>query len=257
MPTARTLVIELAVLLVVAAVVAALGPYGTFMLGSFAERFAYWAPAILFGYAVVRPIMIVAPAAARRLDLPEWSGWAAAVLAAAFPITFVVNWLNGGGLALPSFERGFAVYLQVVLIGAGVSLVFWMIGHRAAVPAPTTAAPGPIVSPPAPADVPEPAFLRRLPPHLGRDLLALEMEDHYVRAHTAAGSALVLLRLRDAVAELAGADGHQVHRSWWVARGAVERVVQDGRNVRLRLRGGLEAPVARNSVPALRAAGWF
>ena len=102
-----------------------------------------------------------------------------------------------------------------------------------------------------------PRFFDRLPPHLGRELLALEMEDHYVRAHTTAGSALVLMRMRDAVAELDGVEGLQVHRSWWVARAAVEREVQDGRNLRLRLRNGLEAPVARNSVPTLRAAGWL
>ena len=30
-------------------------------------------------------------------------------------------------------------------------------------------------------------FLDRLPPRLGRDLLCLQMEDHYVRAHTARG----------------------------------------------------------------------
>ena len=47
-----------------------------------------------------------------------------------------------------------------------------------------------------------PDFFRRIPPALGRDLLALEMEDHYLRIHTALGSDLILLRLRDALAEL-------------------------------------------------------
>lgn len=63
--------------------------------------------------------------------------------------------------------------------------------------------------------------------------------------------------MRDAVAELAGTEGMQVHRSWWVARNSVESVVQEGRNVRLTLRGGIEAPVARSSVPTLRASGWL
>jgi DNA-binding LytR/AlgR family response regulator len=103
----------------------------------------------------------------------------------------------------------------------------------------------------------EPRFLDRLPKGLGRDLLALEMEDHYVRAHMAAGSALVLMRMRDAVAELDGMDGLQVHRSWWVARAAVEGTVQDGRNIRLRLKNGIEAPVARANQLALRDSGWL
>jgi DNA-binding LytR/AlgR family response regulator len=71
------------------------------------------------------------------------------------------------------------------------------------------------------------------------------------------GSALVLMRLRDAVALLGDLEGMQVHRSWWVARAAVEDVLREGRNVRLRLPRGLEAPVARAKVADLRAARWF
>lgn len=102
-----------------------------------------------------------------------------------------------------------------------------------------------------------PRLLDRLPPRLGTDLVALEMEDHYLRVHTRLGSDLILLRMRDALSELDGLDGAQVHRSWWVARSAVERVERDGRNVLLVLCGGLHAPVARSQVPVLKAAGWL
>ena len=78
-----------------------------------------------------------------------------------------------------------------------------------------------------------------------------------MRAHTALGSELILLRMRDAVAELEGIDGAQVHRSWWVARDAVEDVKRDGRNLRLVLPDGLEAPVSRTRVTELKEAGWF
>jgi DNA-binding LytR/AlgR family response regulator len=101
-----------------------------------------------------------------------------------------------------------------------------------------------------------PRLLGRLPGHLAGPVLAIEMEDHYARVHTAAGSVLLLMRMRDAVAEMDGADGAQVHRSWWVARDAVEAAEADGRNVRLRLAGGLCAPVARGQVAVLREAGW-
>ena len=110
---------------------------------------------------------------------------------------------------------------------------------------------------PLDAPAPQPAFLERLPGHLGTDLIALEMEDHYVRAHTALGSELVLMRMRDAVAELQGIEGAQVHRSWWVARDAVEDVKREGRNLRLVLPGGIEAPVSRARVTELKQAGWF
>jgi len=100
-------------------------------------------------------------------------------------------------------------------------------------------------------------FLARLPPRLGRDLLCLQMEDHYVRAHTSTGSDLILIPLHQAVAELQGLDGLQVHRSWWVSRGAVVAVERDGRSVRLKLRNGVCAPVSRRAVAALKAAAWI
>jgi DNA-binding LytR/AlgR family response regulator len=83
------------------------------------------------------------------------------------------------------------------------------------------------------------------------------MEDHYVRAHTAAGSDLVLMRMRDAVAELGGLAGLQVHRSWWVAEAAVAGHRRNGRQLSLTLKNGLEAPVARSAEAAVRAAGWL
>jgi DNA-binding LytR/AlgR family response regulator len=42
-----------------------------------------------------------------------------------------------------------------------------------------------------------------------------------------------------------------------VARGAVEDVRREGRNVRLVLARGIEAPVARAQVSELRSAGWI
>ncbi len=101
-------------------------------------------------------------------------------------------------------------------------------------------------------------FLERLPPRLrGADLHAVEAEDHYLRLHTSRGSDLILLRLADAIAELEGVDGAQTHRSWWVAKAAVQDVRRgDGRAV-LILPAGVEAPVSRSFAPALRDRGWF
>jgi hypothetical protein len=122
-------------------------------------------------------------------------------------------------------------------------------------PAPAVApADAPVVSSTAPA--PPDNFLRRLPLALGRDLLALEMEDHYARVHTALGSTLILLRLRDAVAELGAGSGLQVHRSWWVARDAVAQVERDAGRLVLVLRNGLRVPVSKTYRDAVRATGW-
>jgi DNA-binding LytR/AlgR family response regulator len=102
-----------------------------------------------------------------------------------------------------------------------------------------------------------PDFLRRVPPALGRDLLALEMEDHYLRIHTALGSDLVLMRLRDALAELGAERGRQVHRSWWVAEGAVASVDRTAGRVVLVLRNGLKVPVSKTHRDSVKEAGWL
>jgi hypothetical protein len=88
-------------------------------------------------------------------------------------------------------------------------------------------------------------------------VLCLQMEDHYVRVHTQAGSRLVLTTMTQALAAVEAVDGLQVHRSWWVARKAVCEAVAEGRNLRLRLVNGVMAPVARSAVGAVRAAGWM
>lgn len=259
MPAARTLLIELTVIAGLGVFLALLGPFGSFE-APLAERLLYWLGLGLAGFLIFRPAMMAASLTARRVELPEAATWAAACLLAAVPMSLIVLFAAPGGAGQrPTGADWLEVYANVAVVAAAVTLVFWLVsaparrvaGHAGAVPA------EPSVPSAAHDAGEEPRFFERLPRHLGRELLALEMEDHYVRAHTIAGSALILMRMRDAVAELDGLEGLQVHRSWWVARAAVEQAVQDGRNLRLRLKTGIEAPVARNSQLALRAAGWW
>jgi DNA-binding LytR/AlgR family response regulator len=107
-------------------------------------------------------------------------------------------------------------------------------------------------------DAPPSRFADRLPAKLrGADIYAVEAEDHYLRLHTSKGSDLILMRLSDAISELEGVEGAQTHRSWWVARGAVQSARKlDGRAI-LTLPGAVEAPVSRGYARALRAEGWF
>ena len=87
--------------------------------------------------------------------------------------------------------------------------------------------------------------------------MCLRTEDHYLRIHTTAGSDLILFRLKDALAELDGADGRQVHRSYWVARDAIETSERKGRKVILVLKNGENVPVSESFMPAVRDAGWL
>jgi hypothetical protein len=219
-----------------------LGPFRTGSTLDPAVRYAFWLGLSLFGYACVL-------AAGRIVQHPAAGTFRLLLvtLASAVPQTFATAW----ALALVQPGRAFgllhiaALFGPVVVVQLGLALA----ASRLATRPPRSPSP-----PPAePVTVP---FLERVPTRLGRQLIALEAEDHYLRVHTTLGSELILARLSDAVAQLDGYDGLQVHRSWWVAADAVAGlIVRDGR-LALQLRNGLAAPVSRTYRAAVRARGW-
>lgn len=219
-----------------------IGPFGSYLNGGALQRIAYWTVNLWVGWLVFGHAMSALSrlAASRAWPVLAWTPPAVAILALLpavtsrllavwiWPVTRQVGWLEWYG--------------QCLMVSALAALLIqWRIGAARSQARTTLAA--------DPRD--------RLPPALGREILCLQMEDHYVRIHTPRGSTLLMMSMAQAVAGLKEADGLQTHRSWWVARGAVEGVVEEGRNLRLRLIGGLEAPVARARVGALRAAGWL
>jgi hypothetical protein len=258
----RRVLIDLSLMTLIGVVLAIIGPFGSFGM-PLAWRLVYWLGLAYAGYAIYRPIGGLIGRLEHSLALPAAGLWVAAVVVATVPMTAVVLLLGSlpGPLAIPSAQVVLGTYASVFVIGAAVTALFYALqSGKTAQPAladrPATA-PRPAPEPEAPGAPRAIRFLDRLPPELGSDLIALEMEDHYVRAHTALGSGLVLLRLSDALAELGAVEGMQVHRSWWVARHAVKDVARHGRNVRLVLDTGIEAPVSRANVSVLRDAGWI
>lgn len=261
----RQVVIDLGIMTLIGILLALIGPLGSFQL-PFAYRLVYWLGLAWAGYACYRPIGGLITQHGAVLDLPDWSLWLIGCLVATVPMTLVV-WLVSAlppPFEAPSLESWLVTYGYVLAIGAVVTMVFYLVQQKpGAAPADPavdvgSAAPqAPAVTAPAIPQSPRARLLRRLPPHLGSEIVALEMEDHYLRVHTRLGNDLILLRMRDALAELDGLDGAQVHRSWWVARAGIMGVERDGRSVTLALWGGLKAPVARSQVTALKAAGWL
>ncbi|WP_294174591.1 LytTR family DNA-binding domain-containing protein [uncultured Sphingomonas sp.] len=242
----RVGVLELAAALVIGVLLAAVGPYGTFGQAALPERLIYWVAVVLLAFAIYRPSCALGARAAQALGLPAGSGWCAAVLAMSFPVTLAV-WLASyrhTPSLWPSLEEYVGFYGSVILIGAGLMLVIWLV-NRAFAPVPKLAGgPPPERMEKAPG-ASSPRIMNRLPPELRGPVLALQMEDHYVRVQTEAGSTLLLMRMRDAVAETEPMEGSQVHRSWWVSRAAVEKVERDGRRASLVLRNGLRVPISR------------
>lgn len=250
---------RLPVLAATVAVLAVIGPFGTFRDLSAAQRLAYWGGLIGLGALAFEAVAHTAFRLMRR----RAHAWPAVLAGVALTVTALLtvcvavlertlrglDYLHPLGLA--------EMFVYVGVITALVSAIpLWLelrdrglVGTPPAVPVPQQ------VPEPAPREIP---FLARIPARLGRSLLALEMEDHYVRVHTAEGSDLLLMRLRDAVVELEGYDGLQVHRSYWVAAAAVAGVERklDGK-LTLVLSNGLKVPVSRSFAPAVRAAGWL
>ena len=253
---ARLILIDLAIMTVIGVVLGLIGPFGSAAV-SLPVRLVTWIAFCYLGYACFRPFWWVVDRLHQSLQLPVAGLWVAACLIASIPLAIAIWFIEflPGPVPVPSPEGAFATYFNTLVIGASITAVFHLIERK---PAPEKAAePATIDAPREAGKLESPRFLDRLPPGLGTDLIALEMEDHYVRAHTAMGSDLVLIRMRDAVAELDGMDGAQVHRSWWVARHAVRTVRREGRNLRLELANGIEAPVSRSNAPELKRLGWI
>lgn len=212
-------------------------------------RLAYWMPLMLGGALWGQTCSLILD---RFVALDE-RPWLSVVLLTAImsgPMTVVV-WLvtgpqlNGRPLSLAHLPE-MALYVGIVTATVSAINVFLTRGRPVQTHA---AAAGPAIAP---------RFPDRLPPRLkGAAIRAVQAEDHYLRVHTDRGSDLILMRLSDALDELEGLEGAQTHRSWWVARDAVQDVQRgDGRAV-LSLAGGVAAPVSRRYARALRAAGWY
>ncbi|WP_448577820.1 LytTR family DNA-binding domain-containing protein [Thermaurantiacus sp.] len=136
-----------------------------------------------------------------------------------------------------------AIYASAVLISGLIAALVWVAAPRGEVP--------PQREPPSPE--PPRGLAARVP--LAR-LLAVTAEDHYIRLHLAGGGKpLILYRFSDAIADLAGIDGLQVHRGAWVAGGAVARATRNGRRWTLILTDGTEIPVSESRTAAARAKG--
>lgn len=254
--------------MIAAAVLAYLGAMGT-QAAPFVQRFAYWAAVILPGSLLGLGVNAL---------VRGWGGlaahhWAEAGLVAllvSLPHSFVVIVVSalffGIGMITPMVVLEF--WLAVLLISVVLTAINYLATDRQVAEAAVVPMPQPAPEPapaPAPAAPPAadrsalPALLAEKLPHrlrAGR-LLAIEAEDHYLRVHTDLGSDLVLMRMADACALLDESAGARVHRSWWVARAAVQSVRQQSGRMELLLPGDLPAPVSRAMQPVLRSQGWL
>ncbi len=171
----------------------------------------------------------------------------------ALPLTFVVISARSllFGLPMPGSSALAWMFFYVLIVSIAMTAVQYTLDRGDGSLEPVVLAPPPTLAPVL-------AFSTRLPQHLrAATVLALEAEDHYLRVHTDAGSDLILMRLSDAIAELAPDAGAQTHRGWWVSRAAVGSARRGDGRAELTLTNGIVVPVSRSFYKALNGAGWF
>lgn len=230
------------VTLAVVLLVALAGPFYTLDALALPARIAYW------GFVGV-PSALMISALNRLIEAICRPGWPRAAIGAVagtvgiVPVTGLVAvgmWL--AELALPpSGVVGLLPYTAPTVIGISVlvQLVMPVRDQTLRATAPDAAA----------------GLFARLPPELGRDIIAVQAQDHYVRVYTSLGNRLVLMRMSDASDDLGGLNGMQIHRSWWVNIGHVLSLEKPaGGGPRLTLRNGITVPVPRSRVVAVRRA---
>lgn len=218
------------------------GPFGSFQSLAPPQRYAFWFGLVATGYGLaIATLQILRPAAAFA-RLPKIAAIVVVGLISTLPMMFVVAWALEVvfGRSTPPGQL-VSLYLSVAavqLVTAGIAA--W-----------------PFLAPPRPAppadDPSTDRFFERVPHRLGRDLLALEAQDHYLLVHTRRGSALIYMRLSEAVQILPPQLGFQAHRRWWVARDEVAGLRRDGHQTLVELTGGLTVPVGRTYLAAVRS----
>lgn len=268
-------------IVVLAGIVGFLGPFGTYGMGDFLWRWWRWWLLMAGAWTTMRPIVAGCRWIADRTGLPRSALVFWGMVLASFPLALV--WRLSSAEETRLFG-GYAGLLSFTLLCAAAvaGVAWWAVradrylldayrkdagGQPARQTANPVAALPPDALPPdaRSADARSTALLaneparprlhERLGPGFAGEVLALESEDHYVRVHGHAHSVLLLMRLRDAIAEMDGCPGEQTHRSWWVARAAIAGTASSGRNRELLLINGLRVPIARASADRLRETG--
>jgi hypothetical protein len=228
-------------------VLAVLGPFGSYLNAPLSERLLFWlttcwAGLLLYG-ALVRWLLVRWQGRAS-----DWAGLVVGALVASIPEA----WLSHGlafrmwphlGPALPPYPLWYA---QTAVLGLLITLIVsWSFREERAARRTMTDAAAPTHH----------GFAEDIADISG--IVALQIEDHYVRVHRAEGSRLILMPLKRAIRAMGDVEGLQTHRSWWVARAVVAEVSGTPRSMQLRLTNGLKVPVARSAVALLREAGWL
>jgi hypothetical protein len=224
-------------LVAVAAVLTLVAPFESDETMRVAPRFAYWffiaATCYVWGFSCDLFV--------RTLKGARWTWTVVSALLTACGVLSIVMLVNALTLGyIPSLSELPIFMATVMCIALIVSFSMSYFGQQMASTAPE------------PQSLP---ILDRLPLDKRGPLVALSVEDHYVRVQTLKGEELLLMRLSDAMREVGSTEGAQVHRSHWAAFGQVEAARREGDRAILTMTTGTEIPVSRANLSKIKEAG--
>lgn len=215
-------------------VLAVSGPFGTYVHCTIWRRAVCFAT--LVGIALVWGVLARAIVQHFFHRLGYWAAAGLVVVGSSIVLPVPLLALTPFLTTLPaeSLPSPVEVAAFVLVLGCVAASLRWVLG-RETLPGPRAAMPGA-----------GPRLLNRLDPALRGSLVRISGRDHYVDIVTDKGQAALLLRLSDALNEIEGVDGLQVHRSHWVAVDAMRGWEASAERRFLLLADGSRVPVSRN-----------
>lgn len=251
---------EIGVIALAGLVLALVGPFGTDTM-PLGVRFSYWIGGLLAAWVVFRLIVVAMSEITKLLGISDVFSYLLAIPLLGGLILIAQSAFGGPTAGTDLAGISSWAYVQILGLGLAFFVIFWLIYYRAANHAAEKEDSRLHTSGERtePAGLANTALHQKLPAGFG-PIIALSVEDHYVRVHSvrenaAEQSEMLLMKLSDAIALMGDDTGLQTHRSWWVATCAITGHTRTGRNIYLTLPCGISAPVSRNNVAKVRAAG--
>ena len=211
------------------------GPFGTYMSLSHSVRALYWL--LIIGMAIA--VSMTLKQALLRLRPDDHLLVRGAIMSVAMTLVFTPILITiahvTGGLRASVAEVAPAMALNVFLVSCSIATAQWV--HQLQSKS-------------------LPKLMKRLPEERRwGDVIRISSRDHYVEVITEHGTETLLMRFADAIGEMDGIEGMQVHRSHWVAKRGICRVEREKGRWYVCAKDGERVPVSRSYLDAVREAG--
>ena len=235
----------LGVMVAVGLVLGIAGPFDTASAMRLVPRVGYWLAVVVVTLATGAFLHAWVSATLRGRWKVVWVQIFVSGLAIGIAITVELLALNWAAFGVPPFDPEYVVSLAAnalaisMIVSGAISFLFLQRGNVSAAATPA----------------PQARLLARLALEKRGAVISLSVEDHYVNVATSNGHSLLLMRLSDAISEVDGTPGLQVHRSHWVALDQVATAKRTGDKAVLTMCDGRDIPVSRTHLKAVRDAG--